>query len=69
VATQEIAQNIEQAAAGTVEVTSNITGVNQAAAETGESSIQLLEAAGELSQQSETLGREVDNFLSQVRTG
>jgi methyl-accepting chemotaxis protein len=68
-ATMEIARNIEQASAGTTEVTSNITGVNKTAEETGESATQLLEAAGELSEQSETLGSEVDKFLGQVRAG
>ncbi len=68
-ATMEIARNIEQASAGTTEVTSNITGVNQTAEETGQSASQLLEAASELSEQSETLGTEVDKFLGQVRAG
>lgn len=68
-ATAEIARSIEQASAGTSEVTSNIAGVNQAAAETGQSATQLLEASNELSQQSETLGMEVNKFLDQVRAG
>lgn len=66
-ATGEIASNIEQAATGTVEVTSNIVGVNEAASETGQSSRQLLDAASDLSRQSESLRMEVGNFLSRIR--
>jgi methyl-accepting chemotaxis protein len=68
-ATQEIARNVEQAAAGTAEVSSNITGVNQAADETGNSADQMLEAATELSQQSELLRGEVNKFLENIRNG
>jgi len=68
-ATQEIARNVEQASSGTSEVSSNIANVNQGAEETGQSAGQMLSAASELSQQSETLRREVDQFLAQIRTG
>ena len=68
-ATQEIARNVEQASSGTAEVSSNIANVNQGAAETGQSAQQMLEASSELSQQSETLRKEVDQFLAQIRSG
>ena len=68
-ATSEIARNVEQAAAGTGEVSSNIAGVTQAAAETGASADEMLNAAQELSQQSELLRGEVDKFLSNIRNG
>jgi len=68
-ATQEIARNVEQASSGTTEVSSNIAQVNQGATETGQSAQQMLSAAGELSKQSETLRKEVDQFLVQIRTG
>lgn len=68
-ATQEIARNMEKAASGTIEVTTNIAGVSESASETGQSSHQLLEAASELSEQSETLSYEVDKFLTKVRAG
>ena len=54
-------------AAGTREVNTNISGVTQGAAETGESASQVLDAAGQLSKQSEALRREVEKFLSEVR--
>jgi methyl-accepting chemotaxis protein len=66
-ATQEISRNIQQAAAGTQEVSSNITGVNEAAVTTGAAAEQVLGAAGELSQQSETLREKVETFLAAIK--
>jgi methyl-accepting chemotaxis protein len=66
-ATQEIARNVEQAATGTQEVSSNITGVTKAAGETGQISVQVLDAAQELARQSTTLRTEVDGFLADIR--
>ena len=66
-ATQEIARNVQEAATGTKEVTENIIGVTKAATETGSSASEVLEAAGELSKQSEALAGQVDSFLVQVR--
>jgi methyl-accepting chemotaxis protein len=66
-ATQEIARNVQQAAHGTQQVSNNIGGVTQASAETGSAATQMLGAAGELSRQAETLRREVDGFLANVR--
>ncbi len=66
-ATQEIARNVSEAAAGTSEVTSNITDVTTAAARTGETSGEVLQAARELSDQAETLRKEVDSFLSDIK--
>lgn len=66
-ATTEIARNVEQASAGTTEVSSNIAGVTQAANETGAAAGQIATAAGNLSQQSETLRSEVNKFLTTVR--
>ncbi len=66
-ATQEISRNVQEASKGTSEVSTNISGVTQAAGETGQAANQVLGAAGELSKQSETLRREVDRFLSQIR--
>lgn len=68
-ATSEIARNVQQASQGTSEVSSNIEGVNQAALEGGASAKQLLGAASELSQQSETLRSEVQSFLNNIRMG
>ncbi|WP_120497513.1 methyl-accepting chemotaxis protein [Kiloniella sp. EL199] len=66
-ATQEISRNVQEAAVGTQQVSSNITSVQQAAEQTGASSNEVLEAAGELSKQSETLRTEVDNFIQGLR--
>ena len=49
-ATQEIARNVQQAALGTNEITSNVSGVQQAAGDTGAAAHQVLEASSELSQ-------------------
>jgi methyl-accepting chemotaxis protein len=66
-ATQEIARNVQQAAAGTQQVSANIAGVQQAASDTGAASQQVLGASGELARQSETLRRQVDDFLAGVK--
>ncbi|SFM87201.1 methyl-accepting chemotaxis protein [Methylobacterium pseudosasicola] len=66
-ATQEIVRNVGQAAAGTAEVTGNISGVALAAEETGSAAAQVLDAASELSRQSEHLSVEVGRFLATVR--
>jgi methyl-accepting chemotaxis protein len=66
-ATQEIARNVQQAAVGTGEVSANIVGVTQAANDTGAASTEVLNAAGELSRQSEALRSQVSDFLGKVR--
>ncbi|MCH9019155.1 MAG: hypothetical protein IIA73_02140 [Proteobacteria bacterium] len=66
-ATGEISNNSQQAAQGTQEVSTNVAGLNQAASETGAAASQMLEAAGGLAQQAETLRTEVDKFLAEVR--
>lgn len=66
-ATREIATNVHQAAQGTSDIASNIEGVSRAASDTGAAAAQVLSAAGELSRQSETLRRDVDDFLATVR--
>jgi methyl-accepting chemotaxis protein len=58
---------VQQAAAGSSQVSENIGGVTQAAADTGAAASQVLGSAGELAKQSETLRREVDKFLAGVR--
>jgi methyl-accepting chemotaxis protein len=66
-ATREIASNVHQAAQGTRDIATNIEGVSRAATDTGSAATQVLSAAGELSKQSETLRRDVDDFLATVR--
>jgi methyl-accepting chemotaxis protein len=66
-ATREIAANVHQAAQGTSDIASNIEGVSRSTGETGAAASQVLSAVGELSRQSETLRRDVDDFLATVR--
>ena len=66
-ATKEIARNVEQASTGTQEVTANITGVSQAANDTGSAASQVLASARELAQQSESLKKVVTAFLVNVK--
>ncbi|MCG8689955.1 MAG: nitrate- and nitrite sensing domain-containing protein [Minwuiales bacterium] len=66
-ATQEIARNVQQASAGTQEVSTHISGVREAADNTGKSAEEVLGAAGSLTQQSDVLRGEVDKFLSGLR--
>jgi methyl-accepting chemotaxis protein len=66
-ATGEISRNVQQAAIGTQEASSNSTGVNDAAQETGAAAVQMKNAAGELSQQSTALRQEVETFLKDIR--
>jgi methyl-accepting chemotaxis protein len=66
-ATAEISRNVEQAAVGTKEVSTNIVGVTQAAGETGQVSLQVLEAAKSLNAQSDSLRTEVDGFLRDIQ--
>jgi len=66
-ATQEIARNVQQASAGTKKVAGNIAGVTKTAAETGTSADEVLEAAGQLSERSNSLRKEVDQFIAKIR--
>jgi methyl-accepting chemotaxis protein len=66
-ATQEISRNIQQAAAGTHQVSSHITDVQRGASETGLASSQVLSAAQSLAGNSVRLKSQVENFLDAVR--
>jgi methyl-accepting chemotaxis protein len=66
-ATGEIARNVQQAAAGTSDVSTNIGGVNEGAAQTGSAATQVLSAADALTAQAGELQREVQQFLESVR--
>ncbi len=65
-ATREIALNVEQAATGTGEVHSNIAGVNDAAAKSGEAAPSVLDAAKELNNQSDALRNMVETYLKEI---
>jgi methyl-accepting chemotaxis protein len=58
---------VQQAAQGTQEVASNIVRVKEASVATGSAAGEVLGAAGGLAQQAQTLSREVDSFLSDVK--
>ena len=66
-ATQEIARNVEQAAAGTAEVSGNVVQVQTAADDTGRSSAEVLDASSTLAEQSERLKGTIEQFLHNVR--
>jgi methyl-accepting chemotaxis protein len=66
-ATGEIAHSVSLAAGGSKAVSENILQVNSAATRTGSASTQVLAAARELSRESETLKRKVDQFFDDIR--
>ncbi len=66
-ATQEIANNVQQASTGTGAITGAISGVTQAAEETDKASGRVLDAATGLSQQAEKLRGEVERFFANIR--
>jgi methyl-accepting chemotaxis protein len=66
-ATQEIARNIQEAAHSTQRVSDSIHSVRGVAGDTGEAASRVLDAATDLSRQSEGLGREMQTFLAEMR--
>jgi methyl-accepting chemotaxis protein len=66
-ATKEISRNVQQAAQGTMQVSSNITDVQRGASATGSASAQVLSAAKSLSSDSNRLKLEVGKFLNAMR--
>ncbi len=66
-ATNEIARNVQQAAAGTQEAASGISGVTQAAADTGDASREVLEAARIMTQETAVLRDRIGEFLRGVK--
>ncbi|CCG42710.1 methyl-accepting chemotaxis protein [Magnetospirillum molischianum] len=67
-ATADIARNVQQAAQGTNQVSSNIGGVSQSAAETGEAAALVLTSARTLSRESQQMKAVVIRFLQDVRS-
>jgi methyl-accepting chemotaxis protein len=65
--TREIAGNATAAAKGTRDVSSNINEVSTTAVKTGKVASAVLIAAAQLSEQSQSLRREVERYLSQIR--
>jgi methyl-accepting chemotaxis protein len=66
-ATREIAQSAQQASTRAMEVTQAITAVEQASGSNKVEANQVLEAAGQLSRQSDELRAQVDKFIAGVR--
>jgi methyl-accepting chemotaxis protein/CHASE3 domain sensor protein len=66
-ATREIARNVQQAAQGASEVTTNITGVTALAEQTGASAKMVNDAANNLNQQAQALRDLVNDFLADVK--
>ncbi len=66
-ATQEIARNVQQAATGTTQVTTTISGVAQAADETGRVSTDVKDRASGVATQADRLRADVRTFLDGVR--
>jgi methyl-accepting chemotaxis protein len=66
-ATQEIARNVQGAAQGTEQVSGRINAVRGAAGESGEAASRVLDAAIELGRHSAELGRELQDFLAEMR--
>lgn len=67
-ATREISRNVQQAAAGTQQVSSTIVDVQRGAGETGAASSQVLSAAQALTRESHRLKSEMTKFLGSVRS-
>jgi methyl-accepting chemotaxis protein len=65
--TREMAQNVHQVAQSTSIVSEKVSGLAHAAGETGQSAQMVLDHAGELARQAESLRGQVDQFLSRIR--
>ena len=66
-ATREIARNIQHAAGGTSEVSTNIVGVSSASSQAGTAAGEVLTASGALRREADVLREEIDAFLSNIR--
>ncbi len=65
--TQDISKSVQAAAHGTLEVSNHIAQITLTSAETGRMASEARDAAADLSQQAETLKREVDDFILSVK--
>jgi methyl-accepting chemotaxis protein len=66
-ATREIARNVEQASAGTQEVTTNIADVSMATSATGDKSEEVMQAARQMSSETNSLRQQVEKFLNDIK--
>lgn len=67
-ATQEISQNAQETAAGTQDVTENIVGVSSSVAETASAASSVSTVSDDMSEQSNKLKHQVDEFLANLRS-
>ncbi|MGE5157661.1 MAG: methyl-accepting chemotaxis protein [Gemmatimonas sp.] len=65
--TQDISRSVQDAARGTLDVSNHIGQITLTSAETGRMASEARDAASDLSQQAETLKREVDDFILSVK--
>ena len=63
----DIARNVEEAATGTKDVSTNIVSVSEAASETGGAATQVLASASDLSTKAQDLRSMVQNYLSGIK--
>ncbi|MGA9089641.1 MAG: HAMP domain-containing methyl-accepting chemotaxis protein [Bradyrhizobium sp.] len=66
-ATQEISNSVQDAARGTLDVSNHIVQITSTSSETGRMASEARDSAVDLSQQAETLKREVDGFIISVK--
>jgi methyl-accepting chemotaxis protein len=66
-ATQDISRSVQNAARGTLDVSNHIVQITSTSSETGRMAGDARDAAADLSQQAETLKREVDGFIMSVK--
>ena len=66
-ATREIARSVQQAAAGTTEVSVNVTGASQSADQSRTLANNVAHASRQLGQQADALHKRVDTFLAGLR--
>ncbi len=66
-ATQDISKSVQDAARGTLDVSNHIAQITSTSAQTGRMAAEARDSAVDLSQQAETLKREVDEFILSVR--
>ena len=67
--TNEIARSVRLTSTGTQEISRNVVSVQSGAEQTGSSARQVLDAAIDLSSQSDRLTETVDEFLNRIRAG
>ncbi|MBF0561672.1 MAG: HAMP domain-containing protein [Alphaproteobacteria bacterium] len=66
IATKEIASSVDQAAEGTQQVSGNVSGLNKAAMETGESAQSVLSVADHVARQTIDMKEQVESFLNDI---